>query len=573
MLFSFVSCARKITARDREFLDKRNHGSASRLFRETPTRPPERFAPEARRPPSIAFVGADLLASVAIAKWAANFCAPVLAFQTVREIPAQRSFLVLFPTELCLPVARLVGHLSVVRFPGMSHRVLGLVAGVPVVTGVLSVALLGLLTGLGFSLRKVRRLEKQLLDLDAERQKISRLLKTASESRAEFLVHLGHEIRNPLSGIMGLTHAVEETSLTASQREFITAIRRCVTLLDSVLGGVLTGAAAEAKTLEAEASARAPGTGIQCSVTPAAHHRIGEIAGELPIEMKPRPPGDAATLSAGTPARSTSHDSWSSKTPAPSRLALVIEDIEYNAVATQAMLRVLGLNSEIVTDGAVALERLQSRPYDLVLVDWNLPGLTGTEVVARFRGWEARGQRQLIIGTSAYTTEADRQACLAAGMDAFVSKPLTPEKIAGALRAFPQWEEISLPDGRNLSSPDAAKAAGLDLQLLVFLSERSSGGLAAQIDRYLSAFDADRQAAHAAVASGDSRRIHQQAHRLIAHADAVRCEALAALAARLQSEAAAAGDDARRQLIVQIDDEFVALRNTLDSIRASTGPA
>jgi two-component system sensor histidine kinase TorS len=247
--------------------------------------------------------------------------------------------------------------------------------------------------------------------------------------------------------------------------------------------------------------------------------------------------------------------------------------MDYNAVATQAMLRAIGVESEIASNGSTALERLQNGHYDLALVDWNLPGLMGTEVVKRLRASEASGQRRLIIGTSAYTATSDRQACLDAGMDAFIAKPLSPEKIAATLRAIPGWNETTCLPAEARTNPASGDAGQLDLKLLLFLSDRSSGGLAAQIDRYLRAVDVDREEAHAAVAARDGRRIHQQAHRLLAHADAVKCEPLAELAAQLQSEAATTEHERLQQLLRQIEEAFAGLRNKLDSIRASTGPA
>jgi CheY-like chemotaxis protein len=118
----------------------------------------------------------------------------------------------------------------------------------------------------------------------------------------------------------------------------------------------------------------------------------------------------------------------------PALRALIVEDLAYNATAMQAVLRRLGVPAEVASDGPTALEMLQTGRYDLAFMDWNLPGMVGTEVVARYRALEPPDRRTIIIATTAYSTALDREACLQAGMDAFIAKPFTPEKISAALR-------------------------------------------------------------------------------------------------------------------------------------------
>ena len=148
----------------------------------------------------------------------------------------------LFPTELCLITAGFSGN--PVRSSGVtvSMKPMGVVIAEPVVlTACLALALIGAIGVLAFALRRLRRAEDRLTILDTELRHASELVKKASQSRSELLTELGHEIRNPLSGIMGLTHAIEETPLTASQREYVTEIRRCVTLLEAQVGKTLVG--------------------------------------------------------------------------------------------------------------------------------------------------------------------------------------------------------------------------------------------------------------------------------------------------------------------------------------------
>jgi hypothetical protein len=113
----------------------------------------------------------------------------------------------------------------------------------------------------------------------------------------------------------------------------------------------------------------------------------------------------------------------------------------------------------------------------------------------------------------------------------------------------------------------------LDLQLLRFLSEETSGGLSRQIDLYLSAFESDRCRARAIFATRDPRQIHRLAHRLIAHAAAVHCVPLHTLASTMQAESAQLRPREFEQLMTAFDREFAVLRKRLDALRGSTGLA
>jgi len=96
----------------------------------------------------------------------------------------------------------------------------------------------------------------------------------------------------------------------------------------------------------------------------------------------------------------------------------------------------------MAADGAAAIEswlaaRAAGAPYDRVLMDLHMPGMDGLEAVRRIRAIEAEQQnaRTPIIALTANVSAEDREACLAAGMDEFLVKPLDRERLAAALAA------------------------------------------------------------------------------------------------------------------------------------------
>ena len=119
---------------------------------------------------------------------------------------------------------------------------------------------------------------------------------------------------------------------------------------------------------------------------------------------------------------------------------LVAEDNEINALLMRSLLTRLGHQVVISTNGEEALEswlaaRSAGTPYDLVLMDIQMPGLDGIETTKRIRVNEAAGagRRTPILALTANTLVEDRYACFEAGMDGFLVKPLDREKLAEAL--------------------------------------------------------------------------------------------------------------------------------------------
>ncbi|MCB9665726.1 MAG: response regulator, partial [Alphaproteobacteria bacterium] len=105
------------------------------------------------------------------------------------------------------------------------------------------------------------------------------------------------------------------------------------------------------------------------------------------------------------------------------RPVLVAEDNEVNRKVVVAMLRRLGCDVDTVGDGAEAVERAGQRTYDVVFMDMMMPGVDGLEATRRLRRLQV-ARRPYVVALTASVSPQDRQACLAAGMDDFVAKPI-----------------------------------------------------------------------------------------------------------------------------------------------------
>ena len=119
---------------------------------------------------------------------------------------------------------------------------------------------------------------------------------------------------------------------------------------------------------------------------------------------------------------------------------LVAEDNDINALLARALLVKLGHRPTMAKNGAIAVEswlaaQISGEPYDLVLMDVNMPEMDGIEATRRIRSAESErsAPRSPIIALTANAFDEDRDACVAAGMDGFLAKPLDRERLEALL--------------------------------------------------------------------------------------------------------------------------------------------
>jgi CheY-like chemotaxis protein len=118
------------------------------------------------------------------------------------------------------------------------------------------------------------------------------------------------------------------------------------------------------------------------------------------------------------------------------RKILLVEDTIANQKLASVILHKLGYEISIAQDGKQAVNACLTDKFDLILMDCQMPEMDGYEAVSLIKKNKGMNQNTVIIAMTAHAMEGDRDKCLAAGMDDYISKPITIDKLN---RVMKQW--------------------------------------------------------------------------------------------------------------------------------------
>lgn len=167
------------------------------------------------------------------------------------------------------------------------------------------------------------------------------------------------------------------------------------------------------------------------ALVPEARAAVTRVLGQTPpvTPSSPKPDPEPALQASTTVAASLPEDS---QADAPLRV-LVVDDHAINRRAIQLILQSIDCEIAMAEDGLAALEACARAPFDVVFMDVRMPELDGRETTRRLRAGGGINAAVPVIAVTADTAPEDIAACTAAGMNYFVSKPLTPGSLLGAL--------------------------------------------------------------------------------------------------------------------------------------------
>ena len=131
----------------------------------------------------------------------------------------------------------------------------------------------------------------------------------------------------------------------------------------------------------------------------------------------------------------------------------VAEDNAVNQLVATAMLTRLGYQVHVVANGREAVQAFEQSSYEAILMDCRMPEMNGYEASAEIRRREGPGRHIPIVALTASAINGDEERCRAAGMDAYVTKPVTVDRLASVLRPL-------IEDG--VQRADVPQPAGVD---------------------------------------------------------------------------------------------------------------
>ena len=224
---------------------------------------------------------------------------------------------------------------------------------------------------------------------------------------------------------------------------------------------------------------------------------------------------------------------------------LLVEDNAVNRRVAEHQLIRLGCVVGIAANGVEAIAAVAAGAWDLVLMDCQMPVLDGFGATREIRRHESSAERVPIIALTANAMSGDREACLAAGMDDFLSKPIVPAALAACVERWARQRRqaprpvLALAVLPAVETATAAAEPPVDLAALHELTDGDTGFQCELIDVFIASGDSTLAALREALRAEDLPAVRRYAHSLKGASANLRAKALATRALALEEEAAA----------------------------------
>ncbi|MEH1938650.1 MAG: PAS domain S-box protein [Nostoc sp.] len=261
---------------------------------------------------------------------------------------------------------------------------------------------------------------------------------------------------------------------------------------------------------------------------------------------------------------------------------LLAEDTVVNQKVVLLMLEKMGYGADVVTNGLEVLKALQKQPYDLVLMDVHMPEMDGLEATQKIcQEWEV-GFRPHIIAITANAMRGDREVCLAAGMDDYISKPIQLQELAEALSKCPPLRsseftstvmqgKVMSPELQNSyilqsGQNQTLKTAKIDAKILQSLRDMVRGDrvlFTQLIECYLTETRRLVQDISTAITTHDTQTLWKKAHQLKSSSASIGAIALAQLCKELEAQGQSSKLENDLELVSQLYEEYEQVETAL----------
>ena len=247
---------------------------------------------------------------------------------------------------------------------------------------------------------------------------------------------------------------------------------------------------------------------------------------------------------------------------------LVAEDNMTNQFVARLMLRNLGCSVDFAADGAEAVRMVNAGTYDIVFMDCEMPVMDGFEATATIRDRGDAKAQLPIVAVTAQAMQGDRERCLRAGMNDYISKPVQPEAFAAALKRWLPAAESFEPKARTAGSqaggsdspaPPPPKAA-LDPLVIARLRQLADATDPALLGDIFGSFVDEARARIAELAklagAGDADALRKVAHAIKGACSNIGAQRMTPLAQAIEASAGAGSADGCVRLVGELRAEF-----------------
>jgi CheY-like chemotaxis protein len=278
----------------------------------------------------------------------------------------------------------------------------------------------------------------------------------------------------------------------------------------------------------------------------------------LPPEI---PSPVASTHSSGTPGVTSEPGQQTSLK------ILLVEDTPINLKLVQHQVRLLGYQWESAENGQQALDKLAESDFDIVLMDCQMPVMDGYEATQFLRRREGTDRRTVVIGMTAYAMQGDREKCLAAGMDDYLSKPVMVKDLKVMLQRWSFVVKGNLQREKSKSQSQTSIAPASELVDWVRLKEISEGEPAFQLElvqEFIKQGATFITQAKQALEATDWVTLANKAHQIKGASASVAVQSMSEIATELHERIKANNLETAPELVAQLEQVLERLKGRID---------
>jgi signal transduction histidine kinase/CheY-like chemotaxis protein len=235
--------------------------------------------------------------------------------------------------------------------------------------------------------------------------------------------------------------------------------------------------------------------------------------------------------------------------------ALIVDDMDYNRWIARGFLEEMEIKCTEASNGIEAIELCKMEVFNLILLDWDLPDMKGSAIARHIRNSDTQNRTALIFASTAFSTQEKYTECIESGMNGFISKPLTPEKLYEALNA----------DQRPIKAQSNPSSDIPNIDTLRILCRNDAQKLTHQILLFRKSLNQELRSLELAIQQGDPEKVRRYSHRLQSNAAIVNAKCLLAKLKTLHENTRSEKMDQIEALFGEIQIESQSLLGFIES--------